>query len=236
VVALSGRRYVATEVPSFPANFADQHVDIHLAAYSDCVATAGGVPVMLPCLDDAVSALERCDALVLTGGGDVDPARYGEDPHETVSGVDPRRDRVEIALVHRALELGLPILAVCRGMQVLNVALGGSLIQHLEGDHLHQHAAWDFPVHARTHPVSFATGSLAHRLLGDAIEVNTLHHQALGRLADALVCTGRAPDGVVESVEVPGRHVWGVQWHPELLTPQPDPTFVWLVDRATTKN
>ena len=197
------------------------------------VQLAGGVAVMLPCLDASVSALDRCDALVLTGGGDVDPSCYGEDAHDTVSGVDPQRDRVEIALVHRALDLGLPILAVCRGMQVLNVALGGTLIQHLEGDGLNEHSAWGHPVHARTHPVSFTAGSIAQRSLGDAIEVNTLHHQALGRLATSLACTGRAGDGVVESVEIPGRDVWGVQWHPELLSPQPDPTFGWLVDRAT---
>lgn len=226
---------MATEVPSFPANFAEQRVDIHLAAYSDCVAHAGGVAVMLPCLESSVEVLDRVDALVLTGGGDVDPANYGEEPHETVSGVDPLRDRVEIALVHRAIELGLPVLAVCRGMQVLNVALGGTLIQHLEGDGLHNHAAWGDPVHARTHPVSFAADSLAHRLLGTTVDVNTLHHQALGRLAPALVCTGRAPDGVVESVEIPNRDVWGVQWHPELLAPQPDPTFRWLVSRAQAR-
>lgn len=232
LIALSGRRYPATEVPSFPGNFADQQVDIHLAAYSNCVAAAGGVAIMLPCLDTSVDALDHTDALVLTGGGDVDPACYGEEPHETVSGVDADRDRVEIALARRAIERGIPLLAVCRGLQVLNVALGGSLVQHLEGEHLHDHSAWDHPVHARVHPVTFQTGSLASRVLGPAITVNTLHHQAVGRLADPLRCTGRAADGVIESVEMPGRDVWGVQWHPELLAPQPDPTFTWLVERA----
>lgn len=232
LIALSGRRYLATEVPSFPGNFAEQHVDIHLAAYSNCVAAAGGVAIMLPCLDTSVEALDRADALVLTGGGDVDPAWYGEEPHETVSGVDPHRDRVEIALARRAIERGIPVLAVCRGVQVLNVALGGSLVQHLEGEHLHDHSAWDQPVHARMHPVLLEQGSLAYRVLGSSINVNTLHHQAVGRLADALQCTGRAADGVIESVEMPGRDVWGVQWHPELLDPQPDPTFTWLVERA----
>lgn len=219
-------------MPSFPGNFADQHVDIHLAAYSNCVAAAGGVAIMLPCLETSVDALEHADALVLTGGGDVDPAWYGEQPHDTVSGVDPHRDRVEIALALRALERGLPVLAVCRGVQVLNVALGGSLVQHLEGEHLHNHSAWDQPVHARMHSVTIEDSSIAHRVLGPSVNVNTLHHQAVGRLAASLVCSGRATDGVVESVELPGSDVWGVQWHPELLLEQPDPTFMWLIDRA----
>ena len=232
LVALSGRRYGAPEVPSLPANFRDEQVDLHLAAYSDAVAAAGGVALMLPCIDTSVEALDHMDALVLTGGGDVDPALYGEDPHETVYGIDEQRDRVELALIRRAREIGLPVLAICRGMQVLNVALGGSLLQHIEGDEVGLHAAWEHPVTARVHAVSFVAGSIARAVFGERLEVNTLHHQALGRLAPGLVCTGRAPDGIIESVEVPGEAVWGMQWHPELLTPQPDPAFVWLVGRA----
>jgi putative glutamine amidotransferase len=233
LIALSGRRYAAPEVPSLPANFRDEQVDLHLAAYSDAVAAAGGVAVMLPCIETSVEVLDHVSALVLTGGGDVDPALYGEPRHETVYGVDPHRDRVEIALLRRALEIGLPVLAICRGMQVLNVALGGSLLQHIEGDNVVLHAAWDHPVSARVHTVTFEAGSIAHEVFGDSVEANTLHHQAVGRVAPTLVCTGRAPDGIVESVEIPGRSVWGVQWHPELLAPQPDPAFRWLVERST---
>ena len=184
---------------------------------------------MLPCIETSVEVLDHVNGLVLTGGGDVDPLLYGETPHETVYGVDERRDRVELALIHRALELGLPVLAICRGMQVLNVALGGSLLQHLEGADGERHAAWAHPVTARVHAVSFERDSIAHEVFGDALDVNTLHHQAVGRLASSLVVTGRSPDGVVESVEIPGKPVWGVQWHPELLAPQPDPAFRWLV-------
>lgn len=187
---------------------------------------------MLPCIDTSVEALDHMDALVLTGGGDVDPALYGEAAHETVYGIDVHRDRVELALIRRARELGLPVLAICRGMQVLNVALGGSLLQHIEGSEVGLHAAWEHPVAARVHPVSFVDGSIARSVFGEHLEVNTLHHQALGRLAPGLVCTGRAPDGIIESVEIPGEAVWGMQWHPELLAPQPDPAFAWLVGQA----
>jgi len=232
LIALSGRRYAAPEVPSLPDNFRDEQVDLHLAAYSDAIAAAGGVALMLPCIDTSVEALDHMDALVLTGGGDVDPALYGEVPHETVYGIDVQRDRVEIALLRRALEIGIPVLAICRGMQVLNVALGGSLLQHIEGDNLGLHAAWEHPVSARVHTVAFDEGSIARAVFGPGLNVNTLHHQAVGRVAPTLVCTGRAPDGIIESVEVPGEAVWGMQWHPELLTPQPDPAFAWLVGQA----
>ena len=232
LIALSGRRYAAPEVPSLPANFRDERVDLHLAAYSDAVAEAGGAAVMLPCIETSIEVLDHVAALVLTGGGDVDPALYGEVPHETVYGVDTHRDRVEIALLRRALEIGLPVLAICRGMQVLNVALGGSLLQHIEGEHFGLHAAWEHAVSERVHVVSFEEGSIAHSVFGAAVAANTLHHQAVGRVAPTLVCTGRAPDGIVESVEIPGRSVWGVQWHPELLVPQPDPAFRWIVERA----
>jgi putative glutamine amidotransferase len=233
LIALSGRRYAAPEVPSLPDNFRDEQVDLHLAAYSEAVAAAGGVAVMLPCMDTSVEVLDHVGALVLTGGGDVDPALYGETPHETVYGIDTHRDRVEIALLRRALEIGLPVLAICRGMQVLNVALGGTLLQHLEGDDGAIHAAWAHSVSARVHTVAFDEGSIAREVFGPMLDVNTLHHQAVGRVASTLVCTGRAPDGIIESVEIPGEAVWGMQWHPELLAPQPDPAFRWLVERST---
>lgn len=235
LIALSGRRYGAPEVPSLPDNFRDEQVDLHLAAYSDAIAAAGGAAIMLPCIDTSVEVLDHVSALVLTGGGDVDPALYGETPHETVYGIDTHRDRVEIAVLRRALEIGLPVLAICRGMQVLNVALGGSLLQHLEGDDGAIHAAWAHPVSARVHGVSLEPGSIAYSVFGEVLDVNTLHHQAIGRLAPSLVVTGRSADGVVESVEIPGKAVWGVQWHPELLAPQPDPAFRWLVGRAVER-
>jgi putative glutamine amidotransferase len=120
-------------------------------------------------------------------------------------------------------------------MQVLNVALGGSLVQHIEGDTVGLHAAWEHPVSARVHAVVLESGSIAQAVLGDRLEVNTLHHQAVGRVAPTLVCTGRAPDGIIESVEIPGRAVWGVQWHPELLRPQADPAFAWIVSHARSR-
>ena len=232
LIALSGRRYAAPQVPSLPDNFRDEKVDIHISAYSTSIISAGGIPILLPCDPIAVEVLSRVDALVLTGGADVDPSLYGETAHPTVYGIDPLRDRVEISLVHAALDRGLPVLAVCRGMQVLNVALGGSLIQHLERDEGEHHAAWDLAVVDRVHPLSCTAGSLAAQCFGSDVRVNSLHHQAVGRLGHGLVATATAPDGVVEAAELPGHPLLAVQWHPELLAEQPDPSMVWLVEQA----
>ena len=234
LIDVTGRRWLGSTIAGMPDNFAGLGIDLHVGAFSDAVEAAGGVPVLLPCSDAALRALDRVDGLVMTGGSDVDPARYGEEPHPAVYGVDAERDRVELALVTAALERGMPILAVCRGMQLLNVALGGSLVQHLEpgdGDH---HAAWDVETHSLVHEASFASGSLAARCYGAATAVNSLHHQAVNRLGNGLVATGWATDGTVEAAEIPGSPVLAVQWHPELVTGHPEPSFTWLVTTASS--
>jgi putative glutamine amidotransferase len=232
LIALSGRRSPASSVTSLPANFAGQDVELHISAYCDAVTAAGGLPVMLPCALGSTEVLERCDALVLTGGADVDPQRYGADPHPEVYGVDPRRDAVELALIDTALARGIPILAVCRGMQVLNVALGGTLVQHIDPADGEHHAAWDLQVDEAVHEVEFTVGSTASACFGSALGVNSLHHQALDRLGHGLVATGWAADGTIEAAEVPGRPLLAVQWHPELMAVQPDPAFRWIVEQA----
>jgi putative glutamine amidotransferase len=181
--------------------------------YADAIHRAGGRLLALPPIDDRldelVEVVARVDGVVLHGGGDLDPARYGAaDRHPAVAGVEPAHDRVELAVVAAALDVGVPVLAICRGMQVLNVALGGTLVQHLEPsavDHLDA-----------LHEVAVSPGSrLASALGTTAVTGHSWHHQALDRLGDGLVVTGRAADGVVEAVELPGRWVLGVQWHPE---------------------
>jgi putative glutamine amidotransferase len=228
---MSGRRWKGSEIGSgLPDNFADVPVDLHIGSYADSVSAAGGVPVFTACTTSAVEVLDYADGLVLTGGSDVGPHRYGEEPHPKVYGVDDARDEIEIALVHRALELGRPILAICRGMQVLNVALGGSLVQHLEGKDYH--GAWDVGPHELAHQVTTTPGSALHLAYGPTCAVNSLHHQALGTLGDGLIATAFAEDGTIEGAELPGRPVLAVQWHPELVIAHPDPSFVWLIEHA----
>ncbi|UQS26708.1 gamma-glutamyl-gamma-aminobutyrate hydrolase family protein [Amycolatopsis thermalba] len=181
-------------------------------SYVDSVKQAGGIPVLLPAGDSDV--LSAVDALVLSGGADVDPARYGQQPQDkTVT--RPERDAFEFALARAALDRGLPVLGVCRGMQVLNVALGGSLIQHLPDRVGHTEHQPSPGVYGPTH-VTLAAGSRVAAILGAQTKCQCYHHQAVDRLGDGLRAVGWAADGTVEAVEVPGAgFVVGVQWHPE---------------------
>jgi gamma-glutamyl-gamma-aminobutyrate hydrolase PuuD len=192
------------------------------ASYLHAVQLAGGVPVLIPPqleVPALVSLLQTIDALILTGGGDVDPSLYGEQPHPAVAGVSPERDQVELASIRFALGQRLPLLAICRGMQVLNVALGGSLIQHIPeavgADIAH---AVSEPRDGPAHSVRIAPGSRLAGLVGvDVTGVNSRHHQAVKDVGQGLVPVAWAPDDVIEGLEMPGRWVVGVQWHPEDL-------------------
>ncbi|WP_103382243.1 gamma-glutamyl-gamma-aminobutyrate hydrolase family protein [Pseudonocardia dioxanivorans] len=182
--------------------------------YVEMVVAAGGAPVLLPPDPAAVGAVERLDALVITGGSDLDPARYGALPHEKTQPARPRRDATELAAVRAAVDRGIPVLGVCRGAQVLNVALGGTLHQHLPDLGATAHGAR--PPEFATVDVALDAGSTVGRLLGDRVTVRCLHHQAVDRLGEGLRVTARAADGVVEAVELGGHpFVVGVQWHPE---------------------
>lgn len=197
------------------------------------LALAGGVGFTLPrvngYLDDA---LDACDGILFGGGRDIDPRRYGQDPTEHLGTTDPLRDEFELELVEQALDRGLPILGMCRGIQILNVALGGTLVQDVAvkpewADHPSDRGwkAWkeversslagveEMPPHPR-HMISVEPGSRLHQALGvDEIEVDSFHHQALDRVAPDLTVVARAPDGVVEAVELDGDgYVLAVQW------------------------
>ena len=182
--------------------------------YVDIVLDAGGVPVVLPPVVESAHAVGRLDAVLLSGGRDVDPGRYGAAPHPT-TGAQPDRDAAELAVLHRALELGLPVLGVCRGAQLLNVALGGTLHQHLPdvvGHDGHNATPGVFgDVDVRLDPAGRVGAAV-----GPHVRVRCHHHQAVDTLAPGLVATGWAADGTVEAVEDDGRpFVVGVQWHPE---------------------
>jgi putative glutamine amidotransferase len=209
--------------------------------YVKAVEAAGGLPVLLapgrP--DDAPELLERVQALVLSGGDDVDPVHYGEAPHETVTGVTPDRDAFELALARQALARDQPTLAICRGQQVLNVATGGTLIQDIPSsvsgaaDHDPERERWEL-----THEVRLLPGSRLRQVLGeDRVAVNSFHHQAVKDLGQGLVASAwSVADGVIEGIEAPkSRFVLGVQWHPESFwdrRPGFQPLFEALVAAA----
>jgi putative glutamine amidotransferase len=192
-------------------------------SYFELVAAAGGRPLLLPPPASAPGGpgagaeevVDVLDGLVLTGGGDVDPSAYGEAPDQEVSGVDDNRDASERALLAAALRADLPVLAICRGCQVLNVELGGTLYQHLPdvvGNLDHRSA----PMVFGDVDVTTAPGTMTASVFGPTTTVLCSHHQAIRDLGRGLVVTARAGDGVVEAVELPpARFVLGVQWHPE---------------------
>jgi putative glutamine amidotransferase len=191
--------------------------------YLNLIREAGATPVILPVHEEFDPDLvERLDGVVLTGGGDVEPIQYRREPRPLTDGIDPRRDRFELSLTRAAVARDLPLLAICRGIQVINIALGGSLIQDIDAEVPEALRHYDLERWNRVaHPVRFESGSLLAHLMGQEIDVNSMHHQAIDELGDGLVAVGRSPDGLVEAVEAPGLHfVVGIQWHPECLGPE----------------
>ena len=205
--------------------------------YVYAVEAAGGIPLLIHLTRDAeaLDVLYRhCAALLFAGGGDVDPARYNAEPHPQLGAVEDLRDEVELALAQRALAEGRPVLGICRGIQVLHVALGGTLYQDIPAElpgALDHYASRTAPERAHlAHPVALAEDSwLAERLGTPEIPANTFHHQALRDVAPGLRVTGRAPDGVIEAVEGTGAgFVAGVQCHPEELWHTAEPRWARL--------
>ena len=206
-------------------------------AYLASVERAGGQPVVVDPAGDLVPLLDRIDAVVLSGGPDVDPSVYGEERHAEVYGVDPAADDAEAALVRAAIEREMPTLAICRGLQVLNVALGGTLHQHIpELPDVERHGRPGEADGAWLHAVDVAPGSLLASVFGTTrVEGSCHHHQAVDKLGAGLRVTATSTDGIVEGLEVDGTWLLAVQWHPE-DTADRDPVqqrlFDALVERA----
>ena len=192
--------------------------------YAKAISMSGGLPVLIPLSlsnADLDALLVRLDGILFTGGYDIDPHQYGNQPHPKVEGVDEDRDRIEIYLVRAVTRSLKPFLGICRGLQVINVALGGSLYEHLPdqfpGDIIHDN-------HQRVrdylaHNVSLEPGSLLSQIISSyPVQVNSLHHQGVRRIAPDLLPIAHSPDGLIEAIEMPG-HLYGlaVQWHPEEL-------------------
>jgi putative glutamine amidotransferase len=199
------------------------------STYVTALENAGLVPLIVPPLsrvEHAAAAMSGAAGLVLSGGGDLDPALYGEPLHPRANPPDGDRDATELALIAAAREKKVPVLAICRGIQAVNVALGGSLVQDIPSEIastiVHDSQG---PREARTHEVEIQPGSLLARAVGSTrIAVNSLHHQSVGRLAPGLLATAHSADGVVEGLES-GDDWWlvGVQWHPEEMSASEEP-------------
>ncbi len=228
LIGISGRTRTAGEIDLKPRSLQACDVDLYFCDYARGVLAAGGLPVYLPTSADPSDYAERLDGLVLTGGADIEPQRYGQVPQADLYTPEPARDAFEMALLDGAARSGAPVLGICRGIQVFNVHGGGTLHQHVAA-----HAGFDQP-NTRLHSVELVEGSLAESLYGPSIEVNSLHHQTIDRLADGYEITGRSDDGAIEAIEARNQPWIGVQWHPELLDSRDtDPAFTWLVQAAS---
>ncbi len=192
-------------------------------AYIEAIQRAGGMAVMIPpdarFEDDPDAMLDLLDGLILAGGNDIDPAHYGADPHPETHHLVPERDRSELALATRALERDIPVLGICRGMQLMNVALGGTLRQHLPDELGHEeHRRTPGSFDNADHDVRLTPGSLAARAAGEELHgTKSHHHQGIADVGDGLEVTGHSTlDGLPEAIEAPDRRfALGVQWHPE---------------------
>lgn len=208
--------------------------DLHFSDYPRSVALAGGLPVELTRDAEVSGMIERIDGLVLSGGADLDPTHYDASPDENLGPLESDRDAWEMALLDAARERDMPVLAICRGFQLVNVVFGGTLHQHVE---LHEgvgHPQWDVSGRSITHEVRVLDKTIASTLFPEVLGVNSLHHQTVDRVGDELIVSAVAPDGVVEGLESADGSILALQWHPELLS-APDRSFEWVVREASAR-
>ncbi len=208
--------------------------------YVEAVLRAGGVPMMLSgqCPDCAERWLDVVDAVVLIGGGDINPAEFGSAGHETIYNLSAERDAMELALMRALLAKPKPVLAICRGMQILNTVLGGTLHVHLPdvvGESVLHRAPPRDPI---SHGIQVAADSELAKVIGEQVHTASWHHQAIHQLGKGLKAVAWAPDGVIEAVELEGRQdLLAVQWHPEITAAEDDGQqrmFDWLIKQANT--
>ncbi len=231
---------VTSETKVVPRAGRDAPASIIAMYYLEAIRRAGGTPVVVPPgpPDFIYGLASRLDGLVLSGGGDVDPSRYDRDPIDQVYGVDEARDTTELALVDAALSLSLPTLAICRGMQVVNVAMGGTLIQDIATERPDSLVHWapdtQFDLHQ---PVTVDSSTELASVLGSSeVKVNSIHHQAVDALGDGLAAVAWAEDGIIEGMSYEGDWpLLAVQWHPERLFTE-DPASLALFDGLVARS
>lgn len=204
---------------------------VHLnTAYVNAVIRAGGTPLLIPVgipVEQHHELLNRVDGLILTGGGDINPATYGRPMHATVSGIDDARDEIDISLARLAIEMKKPLLGICRGYQIINIVHGGTLFRDIasQKENALFHACWnDLPRDFEAHEVVLEPGSRLAEIIGKSpVSVNSLHHQGVETVGQGLKVVGTAPDSLVEAFEVPNHpFAIGVQWHPEAMPDRAD--------------
>jgi len=227
LIGLPGRRRKVAELAGTAEEMGNVELDIYFSGYSQSVLLAGGLPIHLPIDANPTEFVPHLDGLILTGGADIDPRRYNAEPDGNGE-YEPVRDEFEFTLLGAALGRDIPVLGICRGLQVLNVYTGGTLLQHVPS-----HARYDVPPHTRVHRLQIEPGTILSEIYGqDWIEVNSLHHQAVEKVGLDTVVSGRSEDGLIEAIEIEHHQAIGIQWHPEMHN-QHELIFDWLIKRAS---
>ena len=228
LIGLTGRKS-SGQVLGAPGGFADAQIDVYFSEYAASVRLAGGIPVHLS-PEGGPAVVDRIDGLLLAGGSDIAPGRYGEIQGPHTGPVDLARDQYEFDLLDAALQRRIPVLGVCRGHQLINVAMGGTLVQHIEAGSGDAHADYAIPRGFRSHEILLEEGTMLRQLYGSRSRVNSFHHQAVAVPGSGVTVAARAADGVIEGIEIRDDQVLGVQWHPECFGN--DPIFQWLVEAS----
>ena len=231
LIGLTGRRKTGSQLVGQPESLHHLDGDWYYADYARGVLAAGGLPVNLPLDADPALFIDRLDGVLISGGADVGPERYGATPADTADPAEPERDEFELGLLDAATSAALPILGICRGLQIINVHAGGTLHQHIP-----EHARYDVPPTGPVHDISLSDGSALAGLYGSTHQVNSLHHQTVDLVGNDFTVTGTHDDGTVEGLEHLSLPILAVQWHPEMLdTRESDPVFGWIVQQAAER-
>ncbi len=230
LVGITGRSNTAGQLGLKPDNLKDLDVDLYFRDYARAVLGAGGIPVFLSSDTSPEQYFPHLDGVLLSGGTDVDPVRYGQEAVPEIIPPEPDRDVFELDLLDAATKRGLPVLGICRGIQVMNVYAGGTLNQHVPA-----HSRFDTAPAEPVHQVTFTAGTLANELYGNTIEVNSLHHQTIDDVAPKCEASAHSDDGSVEAIESKELNWLGIQWHPEMMAERDsDPAVKWLVNSASS--
>ena len=231
LIGLTGRRKTGADFTAQPESLKHLEGDWYYADYARGVLAAGGLPVHLPLDADPALFVDRLDGILISGGADVWPERYGAQPLETADPPESERDDFELGLLDAATAASLPVLGICRGLQIINVHAGGTLHQHIP-----EHARYDVAPNGPIHDISIVAGTSLAGLYGETHEVNSLHHQTVDSVGTDLTVTATHEDGTVEGLEHNTLPMLAVQWHPEMLdTRESDPVFAWIVETAREK-
>ena len=231
LIGITGRRRTGDKLRGSLKVMNHLSFDVYWVDYAKGIIAAGGIPIFLPLSLDPSEIIPRLDGILMSGGADIDPERYGAEPEPELQAIEPIRDEFELSLLEEIYKRELPVAGICRGLQILNIHAGGTLFQDIP-----PHSVRDEPPSSRMHEVTFTEGSVLAALYGSSMQVNSLHHQSIDRVGNGFLATGLANDLGVEAIEHYELPILAVQWHPEMLDSRDsDPLFQWLVQHSSER-